>query len=572
MAKTHKIKVDGVGDINLKEPDDYIGQGGQAQVFKKEKLNLAFKIYHDPSKMIPEKKIQELSTITNDNVIKPLNKVRGPKGGVIGYSMKFVLNSHPLCKLFTKTFRNKNNITPDDIVDLVKKMQETTRDIHRQNFLVADLNEMNFLVTGDFKTPLFIDTDSYKTPSFPATAIMASVRDRTVPFGHFTKETDWFSFAVVTFQLYMGVHPYKGRHPNYDIKEWEKRMDDGVSVFDPKAKLPPACQIFDVIPQAHLDWYKGVFTKNLRTPPPFVDGMLPVLITHDAIFMIEGDEHFATSLVRKYDSNVMGVYNVLGVKYIVTENQIWKSDKVIDSDISDFNKVIVAKTGDATPIICKKRRNKITFHRANNEQIGNEVNGNEFMERDGRVYVVNNGKLVQYSFTSFPNGNIVALPRIMGNVFDNVTKMFDGTIYQDLLGKPFFHIPYEDQKCYFGSIDELKGYRILDAKAEGNLLVVLGEKNGRYDRFVVTFEDDFSSYGVRLDEDVEFGNVNFTVLENGICILVTSNDEVELFKKSDQVKKIKNPPFDLSTRLLNSGGKVFFINDKEIYATETKKK
>lgn len=58
---------------------------------------------------------------------------------------------------------------------------------------MVDLNELNVLVGSSFVEPFMIETDSYQTPSYRATAIMDSIRDRLVPTGQFALLTDWFS-------------------------------------------------------------------------------------------------------------------------------------------------------------------------------------------------------------------------------------------------------------------------------------------------------------------------------------------------------------------------------------------
>ena len=63
---------------------------------------------------------------------------------------------------------------------------------------------------------------------------MMSIRDPLTPKNGFNKLTDWYSYAIVTFQMYIGIHPFKGIHPDYKPKDLELRMKDGASVFDKK--------------------------------------------------------------------------------------------------------------------------------------------------------------------------------------------------------------------------------------------------------------------------------------------------------------------------------------------------
>ena len=120
----------------------------------------------------------------------------------------------------------------------------------------------------------FIDVDSYQTPGFKATALMDSVRDRHCHNNQFTPDTDWFSFGIVSFQMFIGIHPYKGKHP--DLADMDARMMQNISALNKAVSVPKVCYAFDVIPQAYLCWYKAVFEQGKRCAPPF-DLNAPVL-------------------------------------------------------------------------------------------------------------------------------------------------------------------------------------------------------------------------------------------------------------------------------------------------------
>jgi DNA-binding helix-hairpin-helix protein with protein kinase domain len=150
--------VENEGEVILTD-QNYLGAGGQASVYVKDKT--AYKIYHDPKNMPPTDKLQKLSKIGHNNVIKPKNIVRRGNNS-IGYTMEYVKNTHPLCKLFTQSFKQANNIGKEDIVKLVKEIQVTISQIHKDGFLIVDLNELNILISRDFKIPYFIDTDSWE--------------------------------------------------------------------------------------------------------------------------------------------------------------------------------------------------------------------------------------------------------------------------------------------------------------------------------------------------------------------------------------------------------------------------
>ena len=164
--------VENEGKVTLTDRE-YLTSGGEAQVFVKN--DTAYKIYHDASKMIPLPKMMELQALTASNVLRPNNTIRDGNKAV-GYTMKYIKGTHPMCKLFTMNFRQDNKITEDDIVKMVKEIQITIDQIHKEGCLIVDLNELNLLASGDFVIPYFIDVDSYQTKSYKPTAIMESCR------------------------------------------------------------------------------------------------------------------------------------------------------------------------------------------------------------------------------------------------------------------------------------------------------------------------------------------------------------------------------------------------------------
>ncbi|HYJ48112.1 MAG TPA: hypothetical protein VEV81_15985, partial [Pyrinomonadaceae bacterium] len=260
--------VQGGGEVRLSKAD-FKAQGGEGAIYVKG--STAYKIYADPLRAIPREKILELSVLTGSNLIRPLDVLLDGKNRTVGYSMRSVEKSYALCQLFPKAFRQRHNLMPEVTLRLVRRLQEGVGRVHAQGILIVDLNEMNFLVAEDFSEIFFIDVDSYQTPSYPATVLMESVRDRHAR--EFTTQSDWFSFAVVSFQMFTGIHPFKGTYPPLQsLPDKERRLDArmraNVSVLRPEVAVPASCLPFNVIPPAYLDWYRAVFEEGKRAAPP----------------------------------------------------------------------------------------------------------------------------------------------------------------------------------------------------------------------------------------------------------------------------------------------------------------
>jgi hypothetical protein len=189
---------------------------------------------------------------------------------------------------------------------------------------------MNFLVSDDHKELYAIDVDSYQTKNFPATVLMESVRDRHAKRDGkgnmiFNAGTDWFAFAITSFQMFMGIHPFKGKHPKYD--DIDARMENNVSVLDPAVMFPRgACQPFTSIPTEYMDWYKAVFGGKRIPPPGHVTAavVVAVQVTH-----VTGTKNFDIAEVFTLPESIVSHVNVAGLRVTLTTSGIYSNGKRI---------------------------------------------------------------------------------------------------------------------------------------------------------------------------------------------------------------------------------------------------
>lgn len=576
MKLQMKVTVKGKGPVNLTK-NDYKGSGGEGTVYCKN--GVGYKIYHNPNKIVPPAKIQELRQIALPNVLAPMDILLGTGGTPIGFTMPYVDNVEFLCKLFVRSYRDKNGLSPQDMMNLVKAMQETLMKIHKQGFLVVDYNEMNFLVSLDFKIPYHIDVDSYKTPSFPPTALMESVRDRFSPKSKFTELTDWFSWAVVTFQLYMGVHPFKGRHPQYKPKEWMRMMDDNVSVFYPNVRLPANTQDWAVIPKRHLEWYKKVFLNKERSIPPFADQIGPIAVPKPVL--ISGTDKFEVAFIEDYPTPIRDVRLINGIRYVIVDGEVYANKK----KIFDFNRkarIELCEVHGGSPVVAfQMPGNDVCFvHTAlsgakgQGETIG-RIAADAMTAHKGRIYTLNNGTLTENTCTQFAPGKIVHHAQAVCNVFEPAYKMFRSVVTQDIMGQCWLAVPCRPGGCPNIHVPELNGYRIIDAEYvsgyKSGFCVVIAEKNGIYDRFVLHLNlVTGAAPSVRIDQDVELDTVSIIALPNKLCIMVVNDLRVEAFFDNTKVKVIEDPPLDSGMKLFEENGKVLFASKNKLHSVRLK--
>jgi len=543
----------------------FISQGGEGSIYAIR--GTVYKIYTDPKAMIPHAKIRELSSIQNSNVIKPEKIVLNNKQKPVGYTMKHVPNTYALCQIFPKAFRDRTGMDLKNVLHLVRKMQKTIDDIHREKILIVDLNEMNFLVDKKFNDIFFIDVDSYQTQSFPATAIMESIRDRHN--STFSELTDWFSFGIVTFQMYIGIHPYKGKHPT--LKGFDERMKANMPVFHKEVKFPNVCLPFDIIPQAYRDWYKAIFFDGKRLAPP--TDPVELIIVPVVMHTVMGNEDFEINEIFEYNSNIIRYLSIDGIRTTITSNNVY-IDKTPVHSLKNKN-VHVGITPLTNKIISAHiiQDDILVLLNCNNQTTPKyDTKAEQIMSYKGRIYIKNADLVSELNFIEMGD-QIHAVPKPVANVMENATKFYDGVIIQNVLGSFVVSIFPEAGTHYQIQCPEFKSYQIIDAKYRDNVLMAIGSKKGKYDKFILKFDDKHVSYSLRKVEDISYCGINFTVLENGIVVHINENEEIEIFsnkKDSNTLKVIDNDVISGDMKLFNDGVKVLFAKGKKLYNLKMK--
>lgn len=560
MKKTIKIIVN-KKQITLTDRE-YKAAGGEGTVFVKD--DTAYKVYHDAKKMIPVGKIQELSMISHSEVLAPTDVIYDMSNQPVGFTMKYVDGVEFLCKLFTKSFRDDNNLASQSVVDLVVKMQQVLQHIHNKQILVVDYNEMNFLLSNGFDTVFHIDVDSWQTKHFPATAIMESVRDRK-SMNKFTELTDWFSWAIVTFQMYIGIHPYKGMHPDFRPSEFIKRMEAGVSVFDKKVKLPSFCQDFSVIPKRHLEWYKTIFVKNDRSVPPYPDQLA---IAGTVMRTIVSKGNFDIKLLAEYIKPIKKVYYLNGERYVITDDGIFQHTNLILDFKSSASKVHfeMCDVFGEKPLIVFLNKDGANFHDLSKQHVS-KIEAEKIMFFNQYVYTINNGQMVENRFERL--GKIIHRSDVVCNI-TNSYKVFSGVIVQDDFMTCHLAIPYAVNKCINIHVKELDGYRIVDAKYLGGICMVVVERASQYKRIILIFDKSHLTYKIIEDDLNNIYAINFAVLQNGLCLL-RDDEKLILFKDIQQRKEITdNVPFTVDMKLYIENIQVMFADENKLYSVTMK--
>lgn len=268
-----KILAENKGWVTL-ESRHVIAAGGEGTVYGRD--GDAFKIYHQPRDLAD--KIRLLQAVDHPGIVSPRGILADEQGRFVGYWMRRQAGE-ALPNLFANAWRQANGFGPAETEATAAAMREIVEFAHSRSALLVDANEFNWLVAGLDRRwlgrrprPVAIDVDSWQIGRYPGTVLMLSIKDWQATV--LSEKTDWFAWAVVTFQLFTGIHPYKGTHPKFGRGDLEARMRANASIFDAGVRLNAAVRDPSAIPTGLLAWYRAVFHDGARSPPPAQFGVV----------------------------------------------------------------------------------------------------------------------------------------------------------------------------------------------------------------------------------------------------------------------------------------------------------
>lgn len=550
---------------------NFKASGGEGSVYIKG--NTVYKIYHDGKPVIEERKLLELQKIQNSNVIVPKELLVNSKGQVIGYTMDKIDKGIELCQLFNKAFKDRHSISEKIILELIYNFKKLIEDVHFSNCIIVDLNEFNFLVDSKFSSIYAIDTDSYQTPSYKASALMESIRDRHSKHNEFTVYTDWFAFGIVTFQLWIGIHPYKGM--NKKFKTLEERMKNNISVLNSEVHIPSICPSFDTIPSGLRKWYEDIFEKGVRTLPPKDFDNIKIQQVIKRVVATTSSK-FDIVKLKEFSENIIKYWYFNGNEIVFTENKIhYKNVEfntipntwfVLDNDSKntpysinlDFNGELFIKNLETNSYVNLNNVNYVA------EQI---------MVHDNRVYFKQESSIFQ-----IVNLNPLSI-KLATNCTETSTQMFGGVVVQRMLQTVYVYWFPDKNRTLYSKVDELNNYQILNARMFNNILVVVGRdsfsNSGNYDKFVIKFASDGSKYTIRKIENVDNIDINAALTSNGICAHILNDGELEVFSakyENTNITNISDPFIKTSITLFNSGSQIVFAEKNYLYSLKMKTK
>ena len=417
---------------------DFVAKGGEGSVYAKG--GVAYKLYHDPARALTPARLAALAVLDHPHILRPEGLLRDEAGRAIGFHTRFVPDTWPLCRLFAKSFRDRHAIGHDALLALLLAMLDGVDHAHDKGVQIVDLNPLNVLVAPDGRTPFFIDVDSWQAPGFPATAIMDSVRDRHAAPGVFDDATDWFAFAVVAFQLLVGVHPYRGGHP---VTGLDARMTQNISALRPEVVLPPSATSPKRLPAELRAWFDAVLERGERHPP-------------DRLALVSrfGPAPPVAAARSRFEARL------------------------------EAGRLVLHDTAAAAPVPVTLAATAFAWH-------------------EGRLYALSGDAIVEVTLRTL-GGRTFATTRVASQVLPLATRLYPGVALQDALGAVYASLFTAPGVCHQLRLPPLDGLRVTDvAYADGALDTLVTRPDGRFDRLRFTFDRAFAGFTVAREQDVE---------------------------------------------------------------------
>ncbi len=234
---------------NPKELDDRLKNldahhGGEGSVYN-DHQHLAIKIFNAKEVNVArkERKVHKLirqSTMVGYNeAMVPIEPVT-VKGHFVGYTMKYVKDAVDLDRIAEKTFMGERDLKKN--LRLMIKVAQAVEKIHNTGMIIGDFHPGQVLVSND--DIYFVDTDSWGwigqskelEPDLKCLPFYVDPRSRDfscrdVVIKHYSKASDYYSLAVIAFNVLTGEHPFGGVYQIDTKMSKEMRARNQLSVL-----------------------------------------------------------------------------------------------------------------------------------------------------------------------------------------------------------------------------------------------------------------------------------------------------------------------------------------------------
>jgi hypothetical protein len=558
-------------------PSDYITSGGEGSIYRKG--DIVFKVYHNGfGNNVMENKIKLLGRIKHKGIVSPEEILYDKQDQLVGFTMP-AIEGEVLVRFFNNEYRNRVNFGIRETTAAVYEMKEIVGVAHAHQALLVDANEMNYLITPKEEVCI-IDVDSWQIGPFKAAVIMASIRDYHTQ--GFSELTDWFSWAVVSFQLFVGIHPFKGRHPQYKPGAFVERMKDGISIFNTGVLLPSTARDLKDVPANLLEWYEAVFEGGDRSLPPATFETQPgKKILQKTVYLtgVTGTKVVFTKVQEFHDK----IIKVFPNGAVLTEKRLYTRTGRVGIELSQLFHRSFRKDEE---IWCISTDDGIVAAKDNNPTLllldGDTVVQQlptcmsnillKYFQHGNRLFYVSSSGITETTFGKMGKV-IMTFPGNTWGLSPQSTFFGDGVAVYDALGTPFIVLPFDKTACLIEKEDNLKGKRLIASKGVNNFVTCLvKDSSGQNFKVEILYPNLADSWGTPktwVGPTDETG-LNFAVNHRGTVATIVEDGELIVFSPvSGQSKTIADKHLRADMQLCTVYGNIGFIKDNELWSLTT---
>lgn len=579
ITKPLMIELEGRGSLSLK-PKDYVVSGGEGAIYKPSPDTI-IKLYHDKDKMrrdgMPQK-IHLLSQINSPFIINPKGLVYEHQQA-IGYYMNFE-EGESLAKVITSAYRQRENFGDKEAVILVDNMRSAVKTAHDASAVLVDANELNWIVKRkkNVVEPKLLDVDSWKIGQWDASVIMLSIRDWHTH--GFNEGSDWFSWGIVTFQAFTGIHPYKGGLDGFKTNDIESRMKANKSVFTPGVRLNSAVRDFNCIPTPLLDWYQAVFQHGDRSTPPSpkdISNKAPKAAVVKRVVVNKGSGLVITELLwdstKFIDGTPIQVYACGVVRTDTGTLFNLETGMAYSKKAQHPCEIIATMYGN---LLCElSADNNLTFYLLTKDGKSTDLNsilkGQKILKYQHRLFIVASTGLVEVTVKMVGNRPLLVTLNTW-QVLLNSTQWFEGVGVQDALGAMFLIAPFGERACEYVRIHELDKKKVISAFAGNRYIVatVLDNKTGTYYKYEFAMSKDYKSYTLKIS-DVATPDLNISLLPKGVCASIVDDGQLLInVPVNGEERLVNDSKIESSFLLFNWENRVVYIDGKKVWSLSLK--
>jgi hypothetical protein len=378
----------------------------------------------------------------------------------------------------------------------------------------------------------------------------------------FDERSDWFSWGIVTFQVFTGIHPYKGRHDGYKNSDLEKRMRDNVSVFNKGVHLNAAVRDFTKIPGGLLDWYQRVFEHGERSIPPSpLDTTRTTTIIRQVAPTVSATGALVFEMILAATTDpVIRIYpcglalRQTGVLQDATSKRYMAVNFTPKAEIiRTQNGYLVADKGSF-------------YHLSDSglQQLTLMLTHYGVVRSGNRMFAITDQGLTELNLMEMGRPILTA-----GRTWDtmrNATEWFDGVGVQNSLGAKYMVVPFGSDACAFVRAPELDDVTVVTARAGHRFVSVIGlNKAGEYKKFEFCLDHEYQKYTLWTG-DTDSPDLNLAILPSGVCATIVKDGELAIFvPQNGKASNVPDKKITTDMQLSTWGDKVVYIQNGELW-------